>query len=169
MAFLHHDIGDSRLIVFFQFDARISDGQELIVENLHTEIIYEENADITLLLLLKKSTFAVVGQSNSVVATFYITFHSLSYLWQLSFRNSISVENDARRLEPGGFVELNQQLSHHVRQILNDLLPGSLDSHRGTISAGMSVHTAYHLENSGLMGRVYDHLLQKCAKDITYC
>lgn len=75
-------------------------------------------------------------------------------MWQLSFRNSISVENDARRLEPGGFVELNQQLSHHVRQILNDLLPGSLDSHCGTISAGMSVHTAYHLENSGLKGRV---------------
>lgn len=75
-------------------------------------------------------------------------------MWQLSFRNSISVEDDARRLEPGGFVELNQQLSHHVRQILNDLLPGSLDSHRGTISAGMSVHTAYHLENSGSKGRV---------------
>lgn len=64
MAFLHHDIGDSRLIVFFQFDARISDGQELIVENLHTGIVYKENADITLLgTTKKKSTFAVVGQS----------------------------------------------------------------------------------------------------------
>lgn len=72
MAFLHHNIGDSRLIVFLQFDTRISDGQELVVENLHTEIVYKENADITLLGTTKnKSTFAVVGQSNSVVATFY--------------------------------------------------------------------------------------------------
>lgn len=54
MAFLHHDIGDSWLIVFFQFDARISDGQELIVENLYTEIVYKENADITLLGTTKK-------------------------------------------------------------------------------------------------------------------
>lgn len=54
MAFLHHDIGDSWLIVFFQFDARISDGQELIVENLHTEIVYKENGDITLLDTTKK-------------------------------------------------------------------------------------------------------------------
>lgn len=72
MPFLHHDIGDSWLIVFFQFDARISDGQELIVENLHREIVYKENAGITLLGTTKReSTFAVVGQSNTVVATFY--------------------------------------------------------------------------------------------------
>lgn len=36
VAFLHHDIGDAWLIVFLQLDARISDGQELVVENLHT-------------------------------------------------------------------------------------------------------------------------------------
>lgn len=76
-------------------------------------------------------------------------FTTISYLWQLSFRNSISVENDPGGLEPGRFVELNKQFTHHVRQILNDLLPGSLDSHCGTVSAGMSIHTAYHLEDRG--------------------
>lgn len=38
MAFLHHDICDSWLIVFLQFNAGVSDGQELVVENLHKEI-----------------------------------------------------------------------------------------------------------------------------------
>lgn len=40
VAFLHHDVGDSRLIVFLQLDARISDGQELVVENLHTRVLF---------------------------------------------------------------------------------------------------------------------------------
>lgn len=34
MAFLHHNIGDPRLVVFFQFDAGISNGKQLIVKNL---------------------------------------------------------------------------------------------------------------------------------------
>lgn len=77
-----------------------------------------------------------------------------TYLWQLSFRNPISVENNARGLKPGGFVELNEQLSHHVGQILDDLLPGPLDAHSGAVPAGMSIHTADHLENSMLKGSV---------------
>lgn len=38
VAFLHHDIGDAWLIVFLQLNARISDGQELVVENLQTRL-----------------------------------------------------------------------------------------------------------------------------------
>lgn len=34
VTFLHHDVGDTRLIVLFQLYARISDGQQLVVENL---------------------------------------------------------------------------------------------------------------------------------------
>lgn len=36
VAFLYHNVGDARLIVFLQFNTRISDSQELIVENLNT-------------------------------------------------------------------------------------------------------------------------------------
>ena len=36
VAFLHHDVGDAWLIVLLQLDARVSDGQELVVEDLHT-------------------------------------------------------------------------------------------------------------------------------------
>lgn len=39
VAFLHHNIGDAWLIVLLQLDARISDGQELIVQNLHTRTL----------------------------------------------------------------------------------------------------------------------------------
>lgn len=34
VTFLHHDVGDTRLIVLLQLYARISDGQQLVVENL---------------------------------------------------------------------------------------------------------------------------------------
>lgn len=36
MAFLHHNISDPRLVVLFQFDAGITNGQQLIVEDLGT-------------------------------------------------------------------------------------------------------------------------------------
>lgn len=42
MAFLHHDVCDSWLIVFLQFNAGISDGQELIVKNLYEQIYYKK-------------------------------------------------------------------------------------------------------------------------------
>lgn len=40
VAFLHDDVGDAWLIVFLQFDAGVSDGQELVVENLHTRAFF---------------------------------------------------------------------------------------------------------------------------------
>lgn len=36
MAFLHHNVSDPRLVVFFQFDAGISNGKQLIVKDLGT-------------------------------------------------------------------------------------------------------------------------------------
>lgn len=39
VAFLHHDIGDAWLIVFLQLDAGVSDGQQLVVENLYGKSI----------------------------------------------------------------------------------------------------------------------------------
>lgn len=35
VAFLDHNVGDTRLVILLQLYARISDGQELIVENLN--------------------------------------------------------------------------------------------------------------------------------------
>lgn len=140
MAFLHHNICDSWLIVFLQFNTGISDGQELVVKNLHKEKKVNK--------CRHNSTRS--NQKRNRPGHRVATFDCHTYLWQLSFRNSISVENNARGLEAGGFVELNEQLSHHVGQILNDLLPRPLDSHGGAVPAGMSIHTANHLENSVL-------------------
>lgn len=37
VAFLNNDISNAWLIVFLQLDARVSDGQELIMQDLHTK------------------------------------------------------------------------------------------------------------------------------------
>ena len=67
------------------------------------------------------------------------------YLRELAFGNPISVEDDTRRLEAGGLVELDEQLTHHVRQVFDDLLPRSLHPYSSTVTAGVGIHTAYHL------------------------
>lgn len=67
------------------------------------------------------------------------------YLWKLSFWNTISIENDSGWFEPSRFIELDEKLTHHIRQVLNDLLSRALYSHCGTVSARMSIHAAYHL------------------------
>lgn len=36
VAFLNDNISDAWLIVFLQLDARVSDGQELVMQDLHT-------------------------------------------------------------------------------------------------------------------------------------
>jgi len=67
-------------------------------------------------------------------------------LGQLSLWNPIPVEDDPGGLEAGRLVELDEQLPHHVGQILDDLLPGPLDADGSAVPAGVGVHTAYHLE-----------------------
>lgn len=37
VAFLNNNVSNAWLIVFLQLDARISDGQELIMQDLHTK------------------------------------------------------------------------------------------------------------------------------------
>lgn len=70
-------------------------------------------------------------------------------LSELAFRNSVPVENNPGGLVAGRLVELDEQFSHHGGQVLDDLLPGPLDPHSGTVPAGVGVHTAYHLEERG--------------------
>lgn len=65
-------------------------------------------------------------------------------LRQLALRDPISVEDDSGGLESGGLVELDEQLPHHIGQVLNDLLPWTLYTYSGTVSAGVCIHTAYH-------------------------
>lgn len=48
------------------------------------------------------------------------------HLLHLPLRHSTAVINDSCGLEAGGLVELNEQLPHHVGQILNDLLAEEL-------------------------------------------
>ncbi|KAG7216836.1 hypothetical protein INR49_001490 [Caranx melampygus] len=47
----------------------------------------------------------------------------------------------------GYSAQLDEQLPHHGGKVLDDLLPGPLDPHSGTVPAGVGVHTAYHLED----------------------
>lgn len=68
-----------------------------------------------------------------------------AYLVELALRDAISVVDYARWFEACGFVELDEQLSHHGGQILNDVLTVLLHSHRGTVSAWVGIHTANYL------------------------
>lgn len=79
------------------------------------------------------------------------------YLGKLAFRDPISIEDDACRLEAGGLVELDEQLTHHVGQVFNDLLPWSLHPHCSTVSAGVGIHAAYYLtiKKKGSASRQY--------------
>lgn len=48
------------------------------------------------------------------------------YLFHLSLRHTAAVINDAGGLEAGGLVELDEKLTDHVGQILDDLLAEQL-------------------------------------------
>lgn len=105
--------------------------------------------------LLKKPQLFCVNASNSNSTkqdlqllrsnrTFQET-HKWTNLSELSLRDPVPVEDDPGGLEPCWFVELDEQLPDHGGQVLDDLLPGPLDPHRGTVPAGMSIHAAYNL------------------------
>lgn len=71
---------------------------------------------------------------------------TIQYLVELSLRDTIPVEDDAVGLEACGLVELDEQLFHHGRQVLDDLLPVLLDTHRGRVPARMGIHAADNLK-----------------------
>lgn len=68
-----------------------------------------------------------------------------SDLSELSLGHAVSVEDEACGLVARGFVELDEELSDHGGQVLDDLLPGPLHTHRGTVTTRVSVHAAHHL------------------------
>ena len=45
-----------------------------------------------------------------------------SHLFHLPLRHTSTVIDDARRLEAGRLVELDEQLTHHVGEVLYDFL-----------------------------------------------
>lgn len=49
-----------------------------------------------------------------------------SHLFHLSLRHTTTVIDDACRLEACGLVKLNEQLPHHVCQVLDHLLAKEL-------------------------------------------
>lgn len=68
------------------------------------------------------------------------------HLWELPLGNAIAVEDDPGGFEAGGFVELDEELPHHVGQVLNDFLARTLHAHCGTVPAGVGVHAAHNLQ-----------------------
>lgn len=83
------------------------------------------------------------------------------YLFHLSLGYPSTVIDDPCGLEACGFVELDQQLSNHVSEVLDylltieellgDLLAGRLYPNSGTVPAGVSVHAAHDSSNGWLL------------------
>lgn len=71
--------------------------------------------------------------------------HSVLHLVELALWDAIAVVDDPCGLEASGLVELDEQLSHHGGQVLNDVLTVLLHPNSGTVSAGMCIHTANNL------------------------
>lgn len=67
------------------------------------------------------------------------------HLVELAFGDAISVVDDSGRLETGRLVELDEQLSHHGGQVLDDILSVLLDPNGGAVSAGVGVHATDNL------------------------
>lgn len=76
--------------------------------------------------------------------------NKLFHLSELSLGHSVSVEDDPGWLVAGRFVELDEELSHHGSQVLDDLLSGPLDPHCSTVPAGVGVHAAHHLHRHNI-------------------
>ena len=83
-----------------------------------------------------------------------------AHLLELSLTNSISVEDDAVRLEPRALVEVDQHLPHHGSELSNDLLAVVLYSDSGRVSAGVSVHTGHQLRRKRYI--VYIYIVNTC-------
>ena len=66
-------------------------------------------------------------------------------LSELSFWNTIPIEDYTSRFESGWFIKLDEQFPDHGGQVLDDFLSGSLNSYCGTVSAWMGIHTTYNL------------------------
>lgn len=75
-------------------------------------------------------------------------------LLHLSLGHTSTIVDDACGLEASGFVELNEQLTHHVGEVLDyflaeELLLGqvlsrSLHPHCGAVATWVTVHAAHH-------------------------
>ena len=75
----------------------------------------------------------------------HTTLYMGADLLELSFTDSVSVEDDAVRLEPCTLVEVDEHLPHHGRQLCDDLLAMVLHPHSGRVAAGVGVHTGHQL------------------------
>lgn len=69
-------------------------------------------------------------------------------LLELPLGDTVSVEDDAGGLEACGLVELDEKLTHHGRQVLDDLLPVLLDAHGGAVAVRVGVHAAHDLRGN---------------------
>lgn len=79
----------------------------------------------------------------------------------MSLRYPSTVVDDSSGFEACRFVELDQQLSNHVSEVLNylltveellrDLLAGGLHPNSGTVPAGVAIHTADDSSNGRLL------------------
>lgn len=71
---------------------------------------------------------------------------------ELSFGDSVAVQDDAMRFVPaGGLVEHHQQLAHHAAELLDHLLAVLLNPHGRRVARRMSVHRTDHGGNRRLL------------------
>lgn len=65
---------------------------------------------------------------------------------ELSLADAVAIDEDSGGLEARAAVELDEQLSGHIGQIRDDLLPMLLHPYGGAVPARMCVHAAHNLK-----------------------
>jgi len=88
----------------------------------------------------------VKGHAGTQSSLCTLRYPRAPHLRELPLGNAVAVEDDPGGFEARGFVELDEELPHHVGQVLDDFLARTLHTHRGTVPAGVGVHAAHNLQ-----------------------
>ena len=141
VSFLDHDVGNARPVILLQTDAGLTDGYQLWPRHLTTHN--------NIVLHFKARPKCQKQEKNNKKE--WKQKLPVTHLFHLPLRHAATVVDDACGLEARGLVELDEQLPHHVGQVLNYLLTEELLLERQRRRGGVNKNT----ENCSLKANAF--------------